>query len=311
VAILNENPEFYLDEIGDAYFKQPKILLHSSTIWRKLLHKLMKQGYHLKIYSERAKQQNEADRAAYMKEIHLLVRNPNQVLLIGEMHKDKRSSRRSRAWGTVGHDVVVDKCFHDATRYTMMGVADVNGFVQSACVCFRRDELFDDPQGGTSGTVNTQEFIDWLTLKILPLLGNFEKGEPHSIIILDNASIHMAEEIVSLIQSKRAYILYTAAFSPDINPIDTMFVIYKACVKRNQALMASNSCYDLHLFALGTITPDIALSEFKKCGLPIKDLNTVKEKQEIIVALAIILTMLNVAVIIEKTAYINSFHLQA
>jgi hypothetical protein len=60
VAILNENPEFYLDEVVDAYFKQPTILLHPSTIWRKL----MKQGYRLKIYGERAKQQNEAERAA-------------------------------------------------------------------------------------------------------------------------------------------------------------------------------------------------------------------------------------------------------
>jgi hypothetical protein len=73
-----ENPESYLDEIADAYFKQTKIILHPSTIWRKL----MKQGYRLKIYSERAKQQNEADQAAYMKALHLLVRNPNQVLLI-------------------------------------------------------------------------------------------------------------------------------------------------------------------------------------------------------------------------------------
>jgi hypothetical protein len=54
VAILNENPEFYLDEIVDAYFKQTKILPHPSTTWRKLLYKLMKQGYHLKMDSERA-----------------------------------------------------------------------------------------------------------------------------------------------------------------------------------------------------------------------------------------------------------------
>jgi hypothetical protein len=113
VAILNENPEFYLDKIVDAYFKQTKILLHPSIICCKLLHKLMKQGYRLKNYSERAKQQNEADRAAYMKVLHLLVRNPSQVLLIDETHKDNRSSRRSRAWGKVGHEVVVDKWFHD------------------------------------------------------------------------------------------------------------------------------------------------------------------------------------------------------
>jgi hypothetical protein len=104
VAILNENPEFYLDEIIDSYFKQTKNILHPSTIW----HKMMKQGYHLKNYSERAKQQNEADRAAYMKALHLLVINPNQVLLIDEMHKDKLSSHRSRAWGRVGHEFVMD-----------------------------------------------------------------------------------------------------------------------------------------------------------------------------------------------------------
>jgi hypothetical protein len=80
-----------------------------------------------------------------------------------------------------------------------------------------------------------------------------------------------------------------------------MFVIYKACVKRYQALKASNSGYYLHWFALGTVTPDIALSKIKKCGFPLKDLNTVKEKQEIIVAVATILTMVTVAIISEKT----------
>jgi hypothetical protein len=94
-------------------------------------------------------------------------------------------------------------------------------------------------------------------------LVKFEKGEPRSIVILDHASIHMDEEILSLIQSKAAYTLDTSAFSPEVNPIEKIFVIYKACVKRNQALMASNSWYDLHLFSLGTVTPDIALSKFK------------------------------------------------
>jgi hypothetical protein len=77
-----------------------------------------------------------------------------------------------------------------------MEVPDVNGFLQSDCVCFRRDDIFDDPQGAASGTAIKQVIIDWITLNILPLLGTFEKGEPHSIVILDNASIHMDEEIV-------------------------------------------------------------------------------------------------------------------
>jgi hypothetical protein len=92
----------------------------------------MKQGYRLKIYSEKAKQQNEADRAAYMKILYLLVRNPDQVLLIDETHKEKMSSRQSRAYGRVGHEVVVDKWFRDGNRCAMIEVADVNDFVQSA-----------------------------------------------------------------------------------------------------------------------------------------------------------------------------------
>jgi hypothetical protein len=197
MAILNKNPEFYLYEIVDAYFKQTKILLHQSTIWRKL----MKQRYSLKMYSERAKQQNEADRAAYTKARHLLVRNSNKVLLIDETHKDKIPSHRSRAWVRVGHEAVVDKWALDGKRYTMMGVADANDCVHSACVCFRRGDLSDNTQGVASGTVNKQVFTDWFKLEILPLLGKFEKGEPRSIIILDNVSIHMDEEIVSLILS--------------------------------------------------------------------------------------------------------------
>jgi hypothetical protein len=112
VAILNENLEFYPNEIADAHFKQTKIILHPSKIWCRL----MNQSYRLKTNSERAKQQNEDERAAYMKPLHLLVRNSNQVLLIDETHTNKISSRHSRAWGIVGHEVVVDTGLHDVKR---------------------------------------------------------------------------------------------------------------------------------------------------------------------------------------------------
>jgi hypothetical protein len=68
---------------------------------------------------------------------------------------------------------------------------------------------------------------------------------------------------VSLIQIKGAYILYTSACIPYINPVDKIFVIYKVCVKWNQFLMASNSWYDLHVFDLGNVTTGITISELK------------------------------------------------
>jgi hypothetical protein len=81
-----------------------------------------------------------------------------------------------------------------------------------------------------------------------------------------------------------------------------MCVIYKACVKRNQALMASDSWYYLHWFALGTaVTPDIALSEFKKCGFPNQGFEYSEGKtRDYSSSVATILTMVTVAIIIEK-----------
>jgi transposase len=53
---------------------------------------------------------------------------------------------------------------------------------------------------------------------------------------LDNASVHHSEYVVHAIESAGAKVIYTAPYSPDLNPIELMFGQYKAALKRHTFL---------------------------------------------------------------------------
>ena len=89
---------------------------------------------------------------------------------------------------------------------------------------------------------------------------------------MDNASTHMSWEVVEAIESAGAYLLYTAPYSPDLSPIEFCFNIYRARLKRDARLYRHDEFFDLHMAALEAITPDIAIKEFRKCGIPFSNM---------------------------------------
>ena len=69
-----------------------------------------------------------------------------------------------------------------------------------------------------------------------PVLGRYDHGEPRSIVVMDNASTHMSQRVADMIRETGVYLLYTAPYSPDLNPIELGFNVYKASLKRNSDL---------------------------------------------------------------------------
>ena len=53
------------------------------------------------------------------------------------------------------------------------------------------------------------------------------------MVLLDNASTHNSDRVVHLIESTGARIIYSALFSPDLNPIEIYFSVYKRYLKKN------------------------------------------------------------------------------
>ena len=126
----------FLDEFVDAVFKETGILFSTSSIHRGL----QKIGYTLLVIQEKAREANEAERLQFRNGLRFLcLKHPNQALLIDETHKDHSACRRRRAYGRKGENLELSSWFANFVRYTMIGAANIYGFIPEACEIIRRD----------------------------------------------------------------------------------------------------------------------------------------------------------------------------
>ena len=85
------------------------------------------------------------------------------------------------------------------------------------------------------GTVDGDKFYDFVQKFLLPQLMPFNGVNPHSIVILDNCSIHHVEEITSMIEGVLVHFL--PPYSPVFNPIEETFSKVKTEMKHMEASM--------------------------------------------------------------------------
>jgi DDE superfamily endonuclease len=111
------------------------------------------------------------------------------------------------------------------------------------------------------GTVDQEKFMEWVATKLVPVLGCYNRCEPRSLVILDNASIHHSDDVVQLIEATGAKIIYLSPYSPDLNLIEHMFGEYKAALKCHH----TKHWADAHLLGLYSVTPNYARGYFRKC----------------------------------------------
>ena len=144
--------------------------------------------------------------------------------MIDETHKDRNAARRRRGWSNRNtKTVLTHEWFKSIVRYTLIGAADINGFIASACHTVLRDQISDE---GAAGTVDSEYFLYWIKTYLFPVLGKFEFGEARSVVYMDNASTRMADEVEAAIRSTGAIVIYGPPYSPHLNPIEPYFGIF-------------------------------------------------------------------------------------
>ena len=154
--------------------------------------------------------------------------------------------------------------FDNVARYTLIAAADINGFIPSACHTVRRDEISDE---GAAGTVDGEYFLYWVKEYLCPVLGSYELGEARSVVLMDNASTHMSDDIEAAIAATGAILIYGAPFSPHLNPIEYYFSQYKSYLKRNDKRMLAD-WYAVHTDALNVVDRDMGIKYFRKSKVP-------------------------------------------
>ena len=105
------------------------------------------------------------------------------------------------------------------------------------------------------GTVDgdTCKFYDFVQKYLLPQLMPFNGVNPHSIVILDNCSIHYVEEITSMIEEVGALVHFLPPYSPDFNPIEETVSKVKTEMKHMETSMTDIMDIDC---AFSTVTQD-------------------------------------------------------
>lgn len=169
-------------------------------------------------------------------------------------------------------------------RYTLIGAADLFGFVLSACDTVLHNYKEKEEQK----PVDADRFVEYVEKKLVPVLGNYDRQEPHSVVIMDNCSIHLDPRVRTLIEGAGAIIIYSAPYSPEIIPIEYMFHQWKAYLKRYY-LEFNLNWYNVHKLALMSVTPQQGIKYFEKTQLielvsnhPLNE-NFIKSEEELVV----------------------------
>ena len=83
-------------------------------------------------------------------------------------------------------------------------------------------------------TVDSDKFLKYVQDALIPSLKPFNGINDHSVVILDNASIHHVDEVVDAIQSTGALVQFLPPYSPDLNPIEHAFAQVKYLLKYHE-----------------------------------------------------------------------------
>ena len=146
--------------------------------------------------------------------------DPHMLIWIDESGCDLRNSLRKRAYSVRGITPRDHRLLIRGTRYSAIPIVSLRGISDVY--------IFE-------GVVNGERFEDFLRRCLAPFVQPFNWINSHSVIIMDNASIHHVQAVTDLIENQMgARLLFLPPYSPDLNPAEEVFSKVKYIMKQNQ-----------------------------------------------------------------------------
>ena len=255
---LTDYPILYLDEMSAFLKNKFKMVFSVSNISSKL----DEEGWTRKVVYAKATQAIARHQRHFTASLHYYITSPKMAIFLDESNKDRKAARRKYGWCPRGERVSYRQEFDREVRYTMLGAADCHGFIVHACdvVLHKCAEKEECPP------VDAERFVQWFKTKVAPILGRHDRREDHSVLVLDNCSIHLDPRVLEMVEKAGAKIIFSSPYSPELNPIEFMFSEWKSFLKRNHIDFTKN-WYNTHLAAINSITPVHGLNFFKKTTL--------------------------------------------
>jgi len=174
-------------------------------------------------------------------------------MYIDESGANERSLDRKYGWSEKGVPARVISSAKRTKKWSILPVYTYHGFVAWEVI---------------HGSYNSELFVDFLRLKVLPLTTPYPGR--NSVLIMDNARIHHHAEVSALCREAGIILAYLPPYSPDLNPIEEAFAELKAWFKKNYKLAEIVPFKDFLALGLNTVK-DGAKNHFARSqvGVPI------------------------------------------
>ena len=247
LQLILQNPGIYLSGLQEKLVDHFGVRVGVATICRTL--KFM--GCTRQVIRHVAMQRSDSLRAKFMAKISMY--DPSMLVWTDESGCDRRNSTRKFGYSFRGIPPVDHRILVRGVRYSALPVISLEGIHDVYLL---------------EGTVNGERFEKFLRDCLLQVVMPFNGSNPRSIVVMDNASIHHVQEVIDLIeQQAQAKVIFLPPYSPDLNPVETVFSKVKGIMKANDALFqVCNSPRALLSMAFGMVTSSDCISFISHCG---------------------------------------------
>lgn len=228
-------PDLYLDEMADFIWEEFELEVSEYSIRRSLRACKWSKKRNRQVAYER-----DPDlRDAFLHELSEY--KSFQLVFVDESGCDTRSGVRRTGWAPRGVPPVQTARLHREQRHQILPAYTQDGLLHSW--------IF---QGSTDACL-FEAFIK----ELLSFCGRWP--EPHSVLVMDNASFHDPHAIRELCDQAGVKLIFLAPYSPDLNPIEEFFSQLKAFIRRHWRKQAQNfdSFRDFLQWAVNVVGSDM------------------------------------------------------
>ena len=258
--IISNNRNFLIVEIAERMAAETGFI-YSERLIRQVM---SRNRYVCRLANELSPLERDCELRRYYRERVMYPGGPftaPQLVFVDESSKKLKDCRRTRVWRVKGDKVAVP-VYHTNAGDSACVIASLSlEGVQSVTV------IDINGEGNVDGERFLQAFEEDILVYCEPYPGN------RSVIVMDNAQVHMKLLISAACQQRGVIVIYLPAYSFDYNPIELVFNVAKTKLRNRYghgALPPGFRIGDLFKSCLDDcLTPEIACNMFVKCFVPV------------------------------------------
>ncbi|CAK5283695.1 unnamed protein product [Mycena citricolor] len=234
-SLYKQSPDMYLEELQFYLAVKHDVAISISS----LQSTLEKEGLTRKLLHKIARERDNERRCTWRECIHNNFDDQaSYFVTVDETHKNEHTIQRRYGRSKLGTRATIEAPFVRGRRYSIVAALTTEGLM-----------AVDAVEGSFDGDL----FVQFIAQSVLPNMNPYSPGTEHSVLVLDNCSIHHTEELEDLVRDAVPAV-------PHILPV-------KAYMRRHQAEigLAEDPLLAI-LEACSCITPEKARGWFAHAG---------------------------------------------